>query len=335
MAKSVRMSDIAQRLGVSTVTVSKALAGKDGVSEELRAAIQQIAEQMGYQKKNSRKDGYTVGILTSHRYIEKGHSFYWTMYERLLSHLSCSGNIGILEIIKEREEECLNVPNLIQDERVDGIIVMGKFTSDYQQMLAASGLPFVMLDSYNVNSPWDCVISDGYYGMYLMVHHLLEMGHREIAFVGTIGATASITDRYYGYCRAMQEAGLRVTEEMVIPDRDINGKVAVSLSSIRCMPTAFACNCDDVAYVLMNKLKEGGVRIPEDVSIVGFDNFILSELAVPQITTYAVNVDEMAQQSIQQLKRRIECADIAPGRIIVSGKPILRGSVRRMKGESV
>ncbi|MDD6269177.1 MAG: LacI family DNA-binding transcriptional regulator [Oscillospiraceae bacterium] len=331
MAKTVRMSDIAKKLNVSTVTVSKALSGKDGVSGSLRTEIQQLAEKMGYQKKSAHAGiAHTFGIITSHRYIEKGHSFYWTLYERVLCHLSQCGNIGILEIVTEQDELALELPHLIQDNRVDGLIVMGNFSDEYQLKLSASNLPLIMLDSYNAEFPHDSVISDGYYGMYEMVHYLIQMGHRKIAFVGSVGETSSIADRYYGYCRAMREAGIDVTDDMVIPDRDNDRKIYLSVDDIVSMPTAFACNCDSTAYVLLNLLKEKGYRVPDDISIVGFDNFVLSELAVPQITTYAVNLDMMAKESVRQLMNRVQYHDAEPCRIVVSGTLIERSSVIKL-----
>ena len=105
MAKAVRMSDIAERLHVSIVTVSKALAGKDGVSEELRQEILQLAEEMGYKNKKAKPVAaaktYTLGIVTSYRYIEKGQSFYWSLYERILFYLAQTGHIGILEVVND------------------------------------------------------------------------------------------------------------------------------------------------------------------------------------------------------------------------------------------
>ena len=109
MAKAVRMSDIAERLHVSIVTVSKALAGKDGVSEELRQEILQLAEEMGYQSKKFKPAAtgktYTLGIVTSYRYIEKGQSFYWNLYERILFYLAQTGHIGILEVVTDSAEQ--------------------------------------------------------------------------------------------------------------------------------------------------------------------------------------------------------------------------------------
>ncbi len=334
MSKAIRMSDIAEQLHVSTVTVSKALSGKDGVSEELRVKIQQLADQMGYQKKSGKlemvKPGYTIGVVTSQKFIEKGHSFYWTLYERILYHLSQLGHIGILEVVTVQDEMEARIPRLAVEGRVNGIIVMGNFTDNYRSALALSGMPFVILDSFHAKYLQDSVISDGYYGMYTVVQHLLQMGHRRIAFVGSVGSTTSITDRYYGYCRAMNEAGLQPDDELVIPDRDAEGNVDIPLDGLTQLPTAFACNCDSTAYVLLNMLKDRGVRVPMDVSITGFDNFILSELTVPRITTYAVDVDKMSRDSVKQIARRIQNPKASIQRIVVSGSMMLRDSVKKL-----
>lgn len=332
MAKAVRMSDIAQKLNVSTVTVSKALAGKDGVSEELRTEIQRIAEEIGYHKKNVNNGKmYTFGIITPHKYIEKGHSFYWTLYERIINWLSQRGYIGILEIISDQNEQMLELPQLIQADRIDGIILMGNFSEEYCNQIEDSAIPMVMLDSFDARYSRDTVISDGYYGMYTMVNHLLQMGHRNIIYVGSVGETSSITDRYFGFCRAMMEAGITVTADMTIPDRDDEGKIEISMENIKRMPTAFVCNCDSTAYILTKLLKSEGISIPEDVSIVGFDNFVLSELADPQITTYAIDIDKMAKEACRCLIRRLQYPDENAHRVVVSGSLIFRDSVRSLK----
>ncbi len=338
MAKAVRMSDIAERLHVSIVTVSKALAGKDGVSEELRQEILQLAEEMGYENKKAKPVAaaktYTLGIVTSYRYIEKGQSFYWNLYERILFYLAQTGHIGILEVVNDTAEQNCQVPRLVQEERVDGVIVMGNFSKAYRNMLAETEIPLVVLDAFDARYHRDSVISDGYYGMYTMVDYLLQMGHRNIVFVGSVNATSSITDRYYGYCRAMREAGVTVTEDHILPDRDAEGKVTVSLERLSELPTAFACNCDVTAYVLLNALKEKGIRVPEDVSVVGFDDYILADLVVPSLTTYAIDVDHMAKVSAQQLIRRIQNPEAEVRRIVVSGKLMIRESVQKHEGNT-
>ncbi|MCI5844283.1 MAG: LacI family DNA-binding transcriptional regulator [Oscillospiraceae bacterium] len=335
MEKRVRMVDIAEKMGVSTFTVSKALSGKDGVSEEMREEVRRVAEEMGYQTKSKSKiesasKGMKFGILTRSKYIEQGQSFYWSLYERMLYHLNAGGHIGILEFISEEIETKLLLPKFIQTEIINGLILMGKFSKKYRNMLTEAKIPFVCLDMFDEECRQDTVISDGYYGMYFVTRHLLQMGHRDIVFLGRVGATYSITDRYFGFCKAMQEAGLQVTPEMVLPDRDENDMLQISIEQLHHMPTAFACNCDNSAYYLMQKLQAKGYRIPDDISIVGFDNYILSEMTTPKMTTYEVNLDKMALASIQQLQQRLAEPERPWEQLIISGHFIQRDSVKKI-----
>ena len=314
MQKRVRMVDIAEKMGVSTFTVSKALSGKDGVSEELRAEVRRVAEQMGYQAKNkSRQETVSksmkFGILTRSRYIEQGQSFYWSLYERMLFHLNAGGNIGILEFVSTEEEEALRLPKFMQTELINGLVLMGKFSKAYRNMLTAAKIPFVCLDMFDADCEQDTVISDGYYGMYFVTRHLLQMGHRDIVFLGRLGATYSITDRYFGFCKAMQEAGISVTPEMVLSDRDENDTVRVSLEQLHHMPTAFACNCDVSAYYLMQTLQARGYRIPEDVAVTGYNNSEYARICEPTLTTIDNKPELVAMFSVQLLTSLIEKTD--------------------------
>lgn len=334
MAKTVRMADIAEKLNISIVTVSKALNGKDGVSDSLRNKIIETAEKMGYKPSQSvsdKNDSLVIGILNSYLYLQKGSSFYWSLYERLLKQLTCSDNLGILEVISESAQTNCSTPKLVRNNHVDGLIVMGPFSDEYIRMLSSLKIPMVMLDSYNAKYNFDTVISDGYYGMYIMTEHLIRQGHRKIAFVGTVGETSSITDRFYGYCKAMTEAGIKVTEDMVIPDRSDIGKIELHIPSETIKSfTALACNCDYTAYETMKLITEQGFEVPNDISIVGFDNYILSEVTPVKITTYEVNQDKMAEISVNQICKRIRNPFKQREMGMISGNIIVRDSVKKL-----
>lgn len=299
------MADIAQALGISTVTVSRALSGKDGVGEAMRDSILRAAADMGYQAKlpaKTKLGGETVGILISSRFIGKGPAFYWDLYERVLERLSEYDAFGILELVKEEEESRDELPRVIRNSRVRALLLIGQLERHYQQALAAAGLPMVQLDDYSAGSGLDAVISDGYYGMYTMTDYLLQHGHRRIAYVGLVGATSSITDRYFGYCRALQEWNIPIRTDWIIPDR--KDGVLFEMPIPRELPTAFACSSDWVAQRLMQQLGERGIRTPEDLSVVGFDGFSPLPLS-PALTTYAVDMDGMAAASVVQLMERL------------------------------
>lgn len=337
MKKKVRMADIANALGVSTVTVSKAIAGKDGVSEAVRSKIMVTAMEMGYPIKaaeytNSENyPGLTVGVLIHERFVQKNESFYWNMYERVLDKLSAYGMFGMFESFTHQGEQECTLPRLIQSGRVQALVIIGSLSLAYLRMLRNTGLPAVHLDNYDPQTQLDTVISDGYYGTYQLTDYVIQKGHRDIAYLGRVGATGSITDRYYGYCRALQENNIPLREEWVISDRGDQGHFQFLMPEK--MPTAIVCNCDAVAYLLIRQLNNLGYRIPEDLSVVCFDDYIYSELASPRVTAYGVDVDAMAQICVKQLVRRLKEPNAKPVFRVVTGYLVEKESVKCLKTE--
>ena len=339
MAKAVKLSDIAERVGVSTVTVSKALSGQKGVSEEVREKIRSIAEELGYQqpsvaRKSQNRKSYNIGTLISEKFLVKYESFYWQMYQAVATRATAKECFTMLEVIAKAEEESSKMPKLVQENKVDGIIVIGKMMDAYLQHLnMEAGIPVIYLDYYNGREASDSVISNSYYGTYELTYYLYRMGHRKIAYVGTLLATESITDRYFGYQKALLELGLEQKKEWVLDDRHIEtGEIdTVNMLQIpKDMPTAFVCNCDLTASLLIKKLKDNGCRVPEDISVVGFDNYLYPGLSDIRITTYEVDMGEMARRAIHNMISKISNENYKPGIHIVEGHMVLKESVAKI-----
>lgn len=339
MAKAVKLSDIAERVGVSTVTVSKALSGQKGVSEEVREKIRSIAEELGYQqpsaaRKSQNHKNFNIGILISERFLVKYESFYWQMYQAVATRATAEECFTMLEVIGKAEEESSRMPKLVQERKVDGIIVIGKMMDAYlQHMNTEAGIPVIYLDYYNGREASDSVISNSYYGTYELTYYLYRMGHRKIAYVGTLLAMESITDRYFGYQKALLELGLEQKKGWVLDDRHIEtGEIdTVNMLQIpKDMPTAFVCNCDLTASFLIKKLKDNGYRVPEDISVVGFDNYLYPGLSDIQITTYEVDLKEMAKKAVYNMISKISNENYKPGIHIVEGHMVLKESVAQI-----
>ncbi len=339
MAKAVKLADIAERVGVSTVTVSKALSGQKGVSEEVREKIRSIAEELGYQqpsaaRKSQNHKNFNIGILISERFLVKYESFYWQMYQAVATRATAEECFTMLEVIGKAEEESSRMPKLVQERKVDGIIVIGKMMDAYLQHLnTEAGIPVIYLDYYNGREASDSVISNSYYGTYELTYYLYRMGHRKIAYVGTLLAMESITDRYFGYQKALLELGLEQKKEWVLDDRHIEtGEIdTVNMLQIpKDMPTAFVCNCDLTASFLIKKLKDNGYRVPEDISVVGFDNYLYPGLSDIQITTYEVDLKEMAKKAVYNMISKISNENYKPGIHIVEGHMVLKESVAQI-----
>lgn len=327
MPKTIRMADIAQKVGVSTVTVSKALGDKEGVSDEIRQKIKLVAQEMGYSSeakaKKSVKNTGNIGILIPEGFVERGRSFYWKMYEVLFRCLAAAGYYGILEMLQPTAQEEPVKPHVMRDAKIDGIVLIGQESEHYREMLRSnSKIPVVYLDSYDLMDGKDCIISDGYHGTAAVTSHLIQLGHRDIRFVGSLNCTASINDRFFGFCRAMLEHGLTAGPEMDLPDRLKDGTLHIVLPEK--IPTAFVCNCDVVACELINKLREAGYRVPEDVSVAGFDDYVFPGFGSPEVTTYAVDIDTMAQACVNRLLKKITNPYYVANMRIVTGRLIVR-----------
>lgn len=331
------MSDIAKELNVSTVTVSKALGNKEGVSEELRERIIQLAGEMGYAYNTSVKSDngsayYNIGILIHEKFMDAagGNSFYSKIYHSIIRILKTNNCFGILEILDEEHEYEKRKPTIVVENKVDALIILGQVDDLYIDTLYHIGIPTLLLDFYNQNSEYDSIISDSFYGSYMVTNHLIANGHRDIAFVGNIHATSSILDRYLGYCKALIEHHIELGDHSVINDRNKEGKF-IEINLPQKMPTAFVCNCDQTAYLLINKLKIQGIKVPDQVSVVGFDNYIISTFMDPPLTTVEVDIEAMAEAAVEAILRKIKDDTSHMGRQIISSNIIYRNSVKHLQ----
>ena len=221
--KQVRLSDIAEKLNISTVTVSKALSNKDGVGDELREQIKKLAVEMGYKIKSSAGTTGTtgnIGIVIPARFFSPDASFYWYIFNHLSKALLEKGWYSIMELVSDEDEKDLIPPRLITDKKTDGIIFLGQLSFEYIKNLASTYSNFVLMDYYIADPEIDCIVNDDYYNSYLITSYLISMGHKKIQYVGKFNATTSIQDRYMGFEKAMYENGLDCPFDKIIDDRN-------------------------------------------------------------------------------------------------------------------
>ena len=341
MAKSVKLADIAAILNVSTVTVSKALSNQKGVSEEMREKIKKLAQEMGYKSPSAAKmmrskKSYNIGVLLSDRYFDQHDCFYWQMYQEVATKAVAKDCFTMLEILSQTNEKRLEMPKLLQEDKVDGLIIIGLLKEGYLAALEQyCRVPLVCLDFYDKRHECDAVVTDNFYGMYKLTNYLFDMGHTRIGYVGTLLYSNSITDRYFGYGKALLEHDQKVREDWIIGDRDMEtgdqGKIMDFEFQLPAeMPTAFACNCDLTAGLLVTELEKKGYRVPEDISIVGFDNYLYPGVCNLGITTYEVDIKEMARKTLNNLMKKMSGEYYKQGITIVEGHMVLKDSVKRI-----
>lgn len=329
----VRLADIAQRVGVSTVTVHNALAGQKGVSEEMRQRILQVAQELGYRqhpaagKKDKSRNLKSIGVLISERYLAQYTTFYWKMYQELALVATDKNCMVGVEILKHGGEENLILPRIVEEETVEGLIVIGEISRKYIHFLKSqTDMPIVFLDFYDKELVDDAVIADNFYGMYLLTAYLFEQGFQKLAYVGSIHATSSIMDRYCGFYKAILEYGKILPKEWLLEDRDERGQMNPRLPEQ--LPEAFVCNCDLAAGMLIMELEKRGYRVPEDISVVGFDNYLYPGFPDKDITTYEVNTRAMAKIALDKVLKQLKNSGSGHGLNVVSGHIVEKTSVK-------
>jgi DNA-binding LacI/PurR family transcriptional regulator len=329
----VRLADIAEKVGVSAVTVHNALSGNKGVSEEVRSRIQQVAAELGYQTRVSKEEGSeddvlrTIGVLVAENYLAQYETFYWKVYQEMAFTATERHCLTAVEVLKKDDElNTLRMPSCIEQRRVDGLIVLGEISKPYiLKLKSKANVPVVFLDFYDKDLAQDAVIADGFYGTFLLTEYMFERGVDELGYVGSIYVTSSIMDRYCGFMKSMLLHHKSLRPEWLIEDRDSLGQMGIELPEH--LPKGFVCNCDLAAYMLMDKLRERGLRVPEDISVVGFDNYLYPGLADRRITTYEVNTKTMTKVAINKILKQIKNPRKGRGLDVVSGRTVIKNSV--------
>lgn len=334
--KKVRLSDIANKLNISTVTVSKALSNKEGVGEELREQIKSLAEEMGYKIKNETNSSAiingtgNIGILIPSRFFSPNSSYYWYIFTHLSKALLDCNYYAIMELLSDEDETALNIPRMIQDNKIDGLVILGQTSDDYIEKIRSSISNFILLDFYSNSNNYDSISNDDFHCSYLITKYLIDQGHKKIRFVGNFGATTSITDRYMGFQKAMLENGYETSISEIIDDRNAKGSKIDLKLPLNNMPTAFVCNCDETAASLITILEMNGYTVPYNISVTGFDNYLPQGKSDVDLTTVFINPEDTAKVAAELILSKISGTPHIKGRHLISGSLIIRDSVSKV-----
>lgn len=326
----VRMIDLARELGVTTVTISNALNNRPGVSEAMRSRIIAKADEMGYSRQAYATDSgrkIQLGVLVPAYFLSEPKAFYWAFFHAISREAERHGMDVRLEELSAGTLRNMVLPKLAQNPNCQFLIMLGPPGRSYLEMLySQTRQPIVCLDCSAPSFSQPSIVSANYYGMATMTEYLIEAGHEDIGFLGTVGSTESITERYLGYKRALLTHDLKMNPDWVLDDRKIqNGKVMIELPET--LPTAFVCNSDRSAVDLVEVLAKVGKRVPEDISLVSYDGYlpVADELS---LTTMAVDFGKMAAATFQVLTAILDERDPAQLRYVIPGHLIEGDSVR-------
>lgn len=327
--KEVRLEHIASEVGVSIVTVSNALKGKKGVSEELREIICDTAVRMGYQVEETarkRQETYTVGIAVAERYVKEFPSFYMDVYRCAAQELTKLGSMSVLEVISEEQEKWQCDFSAFSGVEISGIILIGEMDRGYVAGLKeACHLPIVCIDFYDVCEDIEYVVTDNFGGVEQITERLLEAGCKKVTFLGDPKRSGNVMDRYLGYCKALEKRGIRPECISGLPYRILKTEETSETALSAALPDAFVCESDACAGDLLEWLLESGTEVPGRVSVTGFGHKHSRLQTGVDLTTYENDERVLAHLGVRALIRQLEGRKKTPGVRIVEGK-IVQGS---------
>jgi DNA-binding LacI/PurR family transcriptional regulator len=291
----VRLKDIAARAGVGVMTVSKALRDKHDVSAETKTRVKLVAQQLGYVPNSSAQGLRTrttklFGIVVS-TFTSPIFSRVVLAIEERAHELGYDVLIAQSLDIPEREEACVN---RFLARRVDGLFIVPAYriateARIYQELLARKVPTVVLGHTVPFCNQFVNVESDDMTGSYLATQHLLHLGHKRIAFFSGPPATPWTQERFEGYRKALREAGLDVDDKLVFQaGRSIEDgtKAALQMINESSDATAVQTVSDMLAIGCAETLLKQGLKIPGDISVVGFGNILMSQhFSVPLTTS--------------------------------------------------
>jgi len=334
ITKKITMQDIADSLGVSKVTVSKAINDKPGVGLELKKKILDVATEMDYKINSIAKALKTnrtgnIGVIISDVFFTKNEYFYTKIFRYIEMNAVAGQYNTILTIATEENELTKKTPLMCMEQKVDGLLILGQISNQYLAHLKRLNTPIVLIDFYYRDINLDHIVTDNFYASYIITSHLIESGHTDIGFCGNVNLYSSIQDRFLGYQKALLERKIKYNESFLIMERDDKGAY-IDIQLPEKNATAYVCNCDKAAYLLGRKLNSKGFKVPGDVSIVGFDDVEFSTMFQPNITTVRIRIEDMARKAVKQIMRRIDHDEGSGQRIVIGAEIVYRDSVKKL-----
>jgi LacI family transcriptional regulator len=347
----MKSDEIAKLAGVSRSTVSRVINNYPNVPDETRRKVMEIIERYDYEPNTyaralAGKPHNTIGLFiisisekdSSHRIYQ--NNYFAPFMEIIVDALNSRGYYALVNVLYSKDDYD-RMKQAFQQKRIDsGIIIGTEMAAEVYGDILQRGCPLAIIDLdpeeakkfRSGQAGLTLVNSMDYEGAYLAVEYLVEQGHTEIGLLAGRMSTYSGRERYKAYVDAMHRHGLKVREEHVLKGEFLKTNTVQEVTHLLerdSLPTAiFSCN-DDMALVAMEIFKNRGIRVPEDISIIGFDDIAIAAQVNPPLTTVKVPIFDMARKAVDSVINALESGDKSQSLVSLPAKLIVRGTCRK------
>ncbi|WP_458718345.1 LacI family DNA-binding transcriptional regulator [Pseudomonas gregormendelii] len=330
------IKDVAALAGISYTTVSHVVNKSRPVSEEVRIKVEAAIKTLDYvpsavARSLKAKTTATIGLLVPNSL----NPYFAELARGIEDYCERNGYCVILCNSDDNPDKQRSYLRVLLEKRIDGLIVASAGgDAGLAEGLAAVRTPMVIVDRGLEGVNADMVRIDHEYGAYLATRHLLELGHRDIATIGGPASTSVAQMRLAGFCRALREAGIEVPGERMLESdfTSTGGYAAAALLLETNPPSAIFAGNDMIGIGVLRAAAERNIRVPGELSVIGFDDIQMSRYVYPALTTVGQSILQLGEMAAEVLLRRIASPAMATDQRIVTPSIVLRESTAPLAG---
>jgi DNA-binding LacI/PurR family transcriptional regulator len=339
---AVTIKDVAKLANVAPSTVSRVIANSPRISQKTKDKVREAMEKLGYHPNfNARslanKSTNTIGIVMPSSANKAFQNPFFPEVMRGISTKAHQEGFGLYLSTGQTEDEIFEeVVHMVQGGRVDGIILLYSRINDrIMPYLQQQNFPFVLIGRPHGDyfQGITYVNNDNYKAAKTVTEYLLLLGHHHIAFIGGELDFVVTVDHKKGYEQALQNANLPLNAEYVVFQQELQegGQDAIiQLMSLTQPPTALVVSDDIMTFGVMRMLSEMGIRVPDDISIVSFNNVLISELSSPPMSTVDINIFGLGFEATNLVIEKIKLPSLEPKNVIIPHKLIKRQTCKKV-----
>ncbi len=336
MRKTSKLSEVAKLAGVSPITASRAIRGVGYVSEAARARIMAAAEQLNYTPdpfaRRMRGDKSNLigvfvnnyGSLVLHELIKAiSHEARQRGYDLIVFNAERYDKPGRMETSDMLSKLC------------DGLLLLLPNSSDgFLDVVEKLHFPCVLVNFDARPAKVPIVVAENRIGARTAVEHLLSLGHRRIGFVAGTAGTGQSAERQKGYVEALTNAGIEIDPALLVEGLFIQGggySATEQLLALEQRPTAIFCANDEMAFGAIDAINSKGLKVPDDISVIGFDDISTSRSVFPALTTIRQPFVEMAARAVSEVVALIQGKEVAADKISFATELVTRNSTGQVR----